>query len=142
MTMNPAVEAHRAFQRVCQADELGDDLDTAVEAEVTFSSEVGEAATAAYQQLLVLGNQHPEATAFQEFLIYSTWCQVMDAPIASHFRRGAQLCDQYLSRTNSSVDQTQVSQIRDLQKSFLGGLGTGSDEDDDDYEQDIVQSGE
>ena len=137
MVFDAAVAAQTAFKRAQQTGKLGDDLDRAIEAEESFSNEVGEPASAAYQLLLHIGERHYEATAFQEFLIYLTWQQVVAEPIPIYFQKGLELCDRYLNQGGSGNDMVQVIQIRELRASFLNGLGQGCDENDRDDEDTV-----
>ena len=138
MVFDAAVAAQTAFKKAQQTGKLGDDLDRAIEAEESFSTEVGETASAAYQLLLQIGERHPEATAFQEFLIYLTWQQVVAEPIPVYFQKGLELCDRYLNQGGSENDRVQVIQIRELRTSFLNGLGQGCDENDHDDEDAVI----
>src|SRR5205823_3996184 len=101
----------------------------------------GDEAKAAYFTLQEIGTRHPDATSFQEFLIYITWQQVTEETIPTHFQRGAELCDRYLNRTDSGRDPTQVEQIKELRRSFRAGLGQ-NDDDDIEYEQDSIKGGD
>ncbi len=141
MKFDPAVAAQASFRQAQEACELGDDLDMTLKAEETFSSSVGETATAAYQKLQQIGERHPEAISFQEFLIYITWHQVMEETIPAHFKKGIELCDRYLRQVKNSGDRAQVRQIRELRASFLAGLGLGGDEEDD-YREDEFKGGD
>ena len=138
MKFDSAIAAHRAFKRAQENGNLGDDLENAIEAEDLFSSELGEAATAAYKLLLEISERHPEAIAFQEFLIYLTWQQVMAVPIPIYFQQGLELCDRYLKKGGVGEDESEVQQIRELRASFLSGLSKGDDEDDF-FHEDTVQ---
>ncbi len=142
MDFDPAVAAQASFVRARVSGELGADLDRAVEAEETFSASAGREATAAYFALQKLGEQHPDAVAFQEFLIYITWQQVTEETIPAHFQKGAELCDRYLSRCANEGDEHSVQQIRELRKSFRAGLGMSDDEDDADYDADLPKGGD
>ena len=141
MKVDPAVAAQASFRRAQQAGELGEALDRAVEAEEIFSAEAGEPARAAYETLQEIGDRHPEAAFFQEYLIYLTWQQVMAEPIPMYFRKGAELCDRYLNQSGDRHDEIQIRQIRELQASFRAGLGLGSNEPEI-YEDDTVKGGD
>jgi hypothetical protein len=136
---DPAIAARLSFKRAHDLKELGHDWENARAAEETFSESSGADAKAAYRTLLEIGQRHPEAVAFQEFLIYSTWQQVTEETIPSHFQRGAELCDRYLSRRGH--DEIQAAQISDLRRSFRAGLGLG-DEEEEDYEEDTLKGGD
>lgn len=141
MQFDPAIAAQRSFKCAQESGELEQDLEKAREAEQIFSESAGSEAKAAYRTLLEIGERHPGAVAFQEFLIYSTWQQVTEETIPAHFQRGAELCDRYLSRLKSGHDETQAAQISDLRRSFRAGLGLG-DEEEEDYDEDTLKGGD
>jgi hypothetical protein len=138
---DPAIAARRSLKRALESGELGQDLEKARGAEETFSESAGPEAKAAYRTLLEIGERHPDAVAFQEFLIYSTWQQVTEETIPAHFQRGAQLCDRYLTRLGSGHDEIEAAQISDLRRSFRAGLGLG-DEEEEDYDEDTLKGGD
>ncbi len=141
MHFDPAIAAQTSFARAQNSGELGDDLEPVREAEAIFSSSAGHEAREAYFTLVALGERRPDAVAFQEFLIYITWQQVTEETIAAHFQRGAELCDQYLSRLAPGHDAMQADQIRDLRRSFRAGLGQGED-DEAGYDEDVLKGGD
>ena len=141
MQFDPAIAAQVSFTRAQDSGELGPDLDRAREAEAIFSGNAGREATAGYFTLLELGERHPDAVSFQEFLIYITWQQVTEETVPAHFLKGAELCDRCLSRLARGHDETQAEQIRALRKSFRAGLGQG-DEDDAEYDDDTPKGGD
>ena len=141
MQFDPAIAAQVSFTRAQDSGELGPDLDRAREAEAIFSGNAGREATAGYFTLLELGERHPDAVSFQEFLIYITWQQVTEETIPAHFQKGAELCDRYLSRLARRHDETQAEQIRALRRSFRAGLGQG-DDDDAEYDADTPKGGD
>jgi hypothetical protein len=141
MQFDPAVEAQAALRRTRQSAELGEDLDTAFKAEETFSAEMGEPAQSAYRTLQELGERHPEALAFHEFLIYLTWQQVMADPLPVYFQKGVELCDRYLNLHLNTADERQIGQIRELRASFRGGLGLVKDQPEM-YDEDTVKGGD
>ena len=141
MQFDPAIAAQVSFTRAQDSGELGPDLEQAREAEAIFSGSAGREASAGYFTLLELGERHPDAVSFQEFLIYITWQQVTEETIPGHFQKGAELCDRYLSRLASGHDETQAEQIRALRRSFRAGLGQG-DDDDAEYDDDIPKGGD
>src|SRR3990172_678481 len=96
MQFDPALAAQQAFSRADTNNELGTDWDDAVEAEVTFSSNAGATARAAYEQLLALATRYPKAHSFKPFCIYITWQQVTEETIAHHFQTGMRLCEAFL----------------------------------------------
>src|SRR2546426_8103888 len=107
MQFDPAIAAQASFTRAQNSGELGPDLEQAREAEAIFSASAGREATAAYYTLLDLGGLPPDATAFQEFLIYITWQQGTEETIPAHFQKRAALCDRYLSRLARGHDRHQ-----------------------------------
>ena len=141
MQFDPAIAAQVSFKCAQQSGELEEDLETARVAEQIFSESAGSEAKAAYRTLLEIGERHPDAIAFQEFLIYSTWQQVTEETIPDHFQRGAELCDRYLGRLTSGHDEIQAAQISDLRRSFRAGLGLG-DEEEEDYDEDTLKGGD
>ncbi len=142
MQFDPAIAAQASFTRAQDSGELGGDLEQAREAEAVFSGSAGREATAGYFTLLALGERHPDAVSFQEFLIYITWQQVTEETIPAHFQKGAELCDRYLSRPDGGPDGTQADQIRALRQSFRAGLGLQDEEDELDYDADRPQGGD
>jgi hypothetical protein len=138
---DPAIAAQASFTRAQESGELGHDLEQARESEEIFSGSAGREATAGYFALLDLGERHPDAVSFQEFLIYITWQQVTEETIPANFQRGADLCDRYLSRLARGHDEIQADQIRELRRSFHAGLGI-SDDDEADYDADTPQGGD
>ncbi|HJU05423.1 MAG TPA: hypothetical protein VJ692_09750 [Nitrospiraceae bacterium] len=140
MQFDPSIAAQSSFKRAQEAEELGDDLDAAREAEETFSSSAGAEAKSAYEQLQQIGKRYPHAKAFQEFLIHITWQQVTEETIPVHFRKGLELCDQYLATWNDD-DSVQGNQVRELRISFRAGLGL-DDEEDNDYDLDTFKGGD
>lgn len=141
MQFDPAIAAQASFTRAQDSVELGPDLEQAREAEAIFSGSAGREATAAYFTLVALGERHPDAVSFQEFLIYITWQQVTEETIPAHFQRGAELCDRYLSRLARGYDAMQADQIRELRRSFRAGLGQ-QDDDEADYDDDTPKGGD
>ncbi len=141
MQFDPAIAAQVSFKRAQDSGELGPDLESAREAEAIFSGNAGREATAGYFALLELGERHPEAVSFQEFLIYITWQQVTEETIPSHFQRGAELCDRYLCRLARAHDEMQAEQIRALRRSFRAGLGQRED-DEEEYDDDTPKGGD
>ncbi len=120
MRFDPALAAQEAFQQA--GVELGVDWDTAVELEETFSSNAGATAREAYEGLLALAQQYPNAHSFQAFCIYITWQQVTEETIARHFETGLKLCEAYLVKREARSDQD-IDQIEELYRSFRAGLG-------------------
>ncbi len=140
---DPAIAAQVAFQLAHANNELGSDRTLARDLEATFSSSAGEEATQAYRRLLALGERHPDAHAFQEFLIYSTWQQAAEDPIAEHFHRGRDLCRQFLARAETTETATSLAQIHALRMSFLNALGeTEQNEIGDEYDRDAFKGGD
>ncbi len=141
MQFDPAIAAQVSFARAQDSGELGLDLEQAREAEAIFSASAGREATSGYFTLLKLGERHPDAVSFQEFLIYITWQQVTEETIPAHFRKGAELCDRYLSRLARGYDEAQAEQIRELRRSFRAGLGQ-LDDDETEYDADTLKGGD
>ena len=142
LPFDPAIAAHNAFQLAQTRKELGADGASAAEWEAAFSASAGAEATQAYRRLLTLGDRYPTARAFQEFLIYSTWQQAAEDPIAEHFQHGLKLCDRFLARMEPS-DARNLTQVRALRVSFLNGLGIQEhDEIAEEHDRDAFKGGD
>jgi hypothetical protein len=128
MQFDPALAAQQAFSRADTNNELGTDWDDAVEAEVTFSSNAGATARAAYEQLLALATRYPKAHSFKAFCIYITWQQVTEETIAHHFQTGMRLCEAFLV-SREAKDAQDIAYVTELYGSFRDGLGL--DEEDE-----------
>lgn len=143
MDFDPALEAQLAFQRAQAADELGSRWDEAAELETCFSSCEGPDAAAAYRSLIQLGQDHPAAEAFHEFLIYITWQQVTEQTIPAYFRQGARLADRFLAAPSARADASSLARVRALRGSFYEGLGeTEQHELDEEFRRDRVKGGD
>ncbi|MBX3329413.1 MAG: hypothetical protein KF722_03350 [Nitrospira sp.] len=140
MRFDPALAAQTAFKE--SKDELGSDWDRAVELEEMFSSNAGTTAREAYEGLLALAQQHPNASSFQAFCIYITWQQVTEETIARHFETGLKLCEAYLASREARTERD-VEQIEELYGSFKAGLGLEEeDEIQDEYKRDTPKGGD
>lgn len=128
MQFDPALAAQQAFSRAETDSELGADWDEAAEAEATFSSNAGDTARAAYEDLLALATRHPKAHAFQAFCIFITWQQVTEETVAHHFQTGLRLCETFLASPDGKF-RVDVEQVREIYGSFRDGLGL--DEEDE-----------
>jgi hypothetical protein len=142
MKFDTAIAAREAFRRVERSGELGKHLDRAIEAEERFSSSTGEDSTAAYETLLEIGESNPQARAFLEFLIYTTWNYIIEFPAPVRFEKGLELSDRYLRQTGVPSDGTPIRQIRELRRSFMNGLGLGDTEEVQEHEEDAFQGGD
>lgn len=140
MNFDPAIAAWQAFTRVQASTELSEDLEAAVAAQERFSSGVGDEASEAYRELVAIGARHPEAAGFGEFLVYSTWCHLMDETVPEHFQRGAALC-QALLRRDTGWDAERLGRLRAMEQSFRAGLGEKT-EDVMDYDADMLKGGD
>ncbi|MDH4079190.1 MAG: hypothetical protein OEU68_05190 [Nitrospira sp.] len=120
MRFDPALAAQEAFNQT--EVELGSDWNTAVELEETFSSNAGTTAREAYEGLLALAQQYPNAHSFQAFCIYITWQQVTEETIARHFETGLRLCEVYLA-SQKGKSSRDIECISELHRSFRAGLG-------------------
>lgn len=140
MRFDPALAAQEAFH---QAEvELGIDWDMAVELEETFSSNAGSTAREAYEGLLTLARQYPQAHSFQAFCIYITWQQVTEETIARHFETGVKLCEAYLVKREARTG-LDGEQIEELYGSFRAGLGLEEeDEIQAEYKKDTPKGGD
>ena len=142
MNFDPAIAAQQALHRAEENGELGKFRDEIVEAEDAFSSDAGQEAKRAYEQLQQLGEHLPEARAFQEFLIYITWQQVTEETIPRHFQKGVELCEQFLGNFAEELRGSMIlTQVLDIQESFRGGLGLQEDPMPE-YEEDMFKGGD
>ena len=142
LPFDPAIAAHTAFQLAQTRNELGAEGASAAEWEAAFSASTGGDATQAYRRLLTIGERYPTARAFQAFLIYSTWQQAAEDPIAEHFQQGLTLCDRFLAGPEPS-DARNLTQVRALRTSFLSGLGiTEQDDVGEEYDRDSFKGGD
>jgi len=140
MNFDPAITAWQAFTRVQASNELGEELEAAVAAQERFSSGAGEETSDAYRELVAIGARHPEASMFQEFLVYTTWCHLMDETVPEHCQRGVALCQSLLQR-DSGWDAERLQRLRSIERSFRAGLGEKS-EDVMDYDADTLKGGD
>lgn len=143
MNFDPAIVAQEALARAYAHDSLGDAQPDIEEAEETFSSEAGVEARRAYETLLAIGENLPQARAFQEFLIFITWQQVTEETIPRHFLKGVQLTEQFLARFGPQVRGSDVyDRIVAIRRSFKQGLGDRVDSIQDEYDQDAFHGGD
>ena len=143
MNFDPAIVAREALTRAYVHDDLGDTQPDIEEAEEAFSSETGLEARQAYETLIAIGENLPDARAFQEFLIFITWQQVTEETIPRHFHKGVQLTGQFLERFGSHVQGTDVyERIVAIRQSFKQGLGDRSESMQDEYDQDAFHGGD
>ena len=142
MQFDPALAAQQAFSRADSNNELGADWDAAAEAEVTFSSNAGATARAAYEQLLALAGRYPKAHSFQAFCIFITWQQVTEETIAHYFQTGVRLCEAYLV-SREAKDQRDIDYVTELYESFRAGLGLEEeDEIQVEFRRDTLKGGD
>ena len=140
MRFDPALAAQDAFYHA--EAELGPDWDTAVELEDTFSSNAGATAREAYEGLLALAQQHPNAHSFQAFCIYITWQQVTEETIARHFETGLSLSEAYLA-SPAGKNPRDIECVTELHGSFRAGLGLEEqDELQIEYKRDTPKGGD
>ena len=143
MNFDPAITAQEALARAYAHDDLGEAQPEIEEAEETFSSETGVEARRAYETLIAIGENLPQAKAFQEFLIFITWQQVTEETIPRHFRKGVQLTEQFLARFGSQVQGTDVyERIVAIRQSFKQGLGDRVESIRDEYDRDAFHGGD
>jgi hypothetical protein len=140
MNFDPAIAAWQAFTRVQASDELGDELEAAAAAQEQFSSGTGDETFAAYRELVAIAERHPEAAGFAEFLVYATWCHLMDETVREHFQRGVALCRALLQQ-DRGWDAERVARLRAMEHSFRAGLGEKA-EDLADYDADTLKGGD
>jgi hypothetical protein len=137
---DPAMAAQQAFAKARSSAELGAELEAAVAAEERFSTSAGDEAAEAYRELLAIGDRHPEASYFLEFLVYATWTHLMDETTPENFRRGVVLCRQLL-KSGTVTEAGRLERLRAIEQSFRGGLGEKT-EDIMDYEADLPKGGD
>jgi hypothetical protein len=90
-----------------------------------------------------LGAQLPQAQHFQEFLIYITWQQVTEGPLARYFQHGLELCDRFLDRFGKEIENTTTHrQILAIRESFQGGLGIEEEHAIPEFDEDAFQGGD
>lgn len=140
MNFDPAIAARDSLRELEQSGELGRDWPTICDAEEHFSAGAGEDATHAYRILQDFGLRHPDVKAFQQFLIYITWQQVIEHTSPAYFNQGLELCDRFLTAWGHQTD-IHVRQIAALRSSFRAGLGLGYEEPDE-YERDTIKGGD
>lgn len=140
MNFDPAITAWQMFTRVQASQELGEELEAAVAAQERFSSGTGEEASEAYRELVAIGARHPEALVFGEFLVYATWCHLMDETVPEHFQRGVILCRALLQR-DAGGDTDRLRRLRAMEQSFRAGLGEQSEDGLDD-DADTLKGGD
>ncbi len=140
MQFDPALAAQEAFH---QAEvELGGDWDMAVELEETFSTNAGTTAREAYEGLLSMAQQYPNAHSFQAFCIYITWQQVTEETIARHFETGLKLSEAYLV-SHEGKNPRDIECVTELHGSFRAGLGLEEqDELQVEYKRDTPKGGD
>jgi hypothetical protein len=142
MQFDAALAAQDAFQQAGARNELDVDWAQAVELEERFSSNVGQTAREAYEQLLHLAARHPTARSFQAFCIYISWQQATEETIPRHFHTGIALCEAYLAAPQGKSDQ-EIERITALYRSFRQGLGLEEeDETQQELRRDTVKGGD
>ena len=140
MRFDPALAAQEALYHA--EAELGSDWGTAIELEDTFSSNAGTTAREAYESLLVLAQQYPNAYSFQAFCIYITWQQVTEETIARHFETGLKLSESYLA-SHEGKNPRDIEYVTELYGSFKAGLGLEEqDELQVEYKRDTPKGGD
>lgn len=143
MNFDPAIAAQQALRLAQEHRELGDLETDILEAEEIFSTDQGPEAKQAFETLQQLGARLPEAQHLQEFLIYITWQQVTEGPLARYFQHGLELCDRFLERFGKEVDGTSThQQILAIRESFQGGLGIKEEQAIPEFDEDAFQGGD
>jgi hypothetical protein len=143
MNFDPAIAANQALQQAEQQGELGDLESDILEAEETFSTDQGQEAKQAYEKLQGFGEKLPQAKCFQEFLIYITWQQVTEGPLARYFQHGLDACNRFLEQFAKEIKGTPTHQhILAIRESFQGGLGIETEEVVPEHEEDAFQGGD
>ena len=140
MEFDTSIASGRMFELVQASDELGDELETVLEAEERFSNSVGEEAATAYRELVAVGDRHPDADLFKEYLVYITWNHLMDETYPEHFRRGLTL-SRDLIRRDTGANGERLRRLQAMEESFRAGLG-GKSEDLMDFDADLPKGGD
>ena len=143
MNFDPAIAAHQALQQAEQQGELGDFETAILEAEEIFSTEQGPKATAAFEVLQGFGEKLPQSQRFQEYLIYITWQQVTEGPLARYFQHGLDASNRFLEQFAKEIEGTPTQQhISGIRESFQGGLGIETEDVIEEHEEDAFQGGD
>ena len=143
MNFDPAIAAQQALHQAEERSELGTLAEDILEAEEIFSTNQGQEAKQAYETLQHYGETLPQAKWFQEFLIYITWQQVTEGPLARYFQHGLDACDRFLEQFEREIQGTPTHQhIVDIRKSFQGGLGIETEDIVPEHEEDAFQGGD
>ncbi len=143
MQFDPAIAAQVAFKQAEEHNELGTAWVDAEEAEEVFSASAGEEARQAYDRLLEIGARYPDAAAYQEFLIYITWQQATEETVSMHFKKGVELCDQFLRRHLAETGEPGQRQVREIRASFKAGLGMAQDDElEGEFKRDAFHGGD
>ena len=143
MNFDPAIAAQQALHQADENGELEHLATEILEAEERFSTDQGMEAKQAFETLQQLGAQLPQAQHLQEFLIYITWQQVTEGPLARYFQLGLTLCDQFLERFAPKITGTMThAQILAIRESFQGGLGKEEDHPIPEFEEDAFLGGD
>ena len=143
MNFDPAIAAHQALQQAEQQGELGNFEEDIMEAEEIFSTIQGPKATAAFDVLQGLGEKLPQARWYQEYLIYITWQQVTEGPLARYFQHGLDTSNRFLEQFSKEIEGTPTQQhILAIRESFQGGLGIETQEVIPEYEEDSFAGGD
>ena len=140
MNFDPAIAARESLRALEQSGQLGEDWPAICDAEEVFSAGAGEEASHAYRTLQDFGLRHLHVKAFQQFLIYITWQQVVEHTSPSYFSKGLELCNRYLHEWGQEAD-IHLKQIQALRESFRAGLGLSLEEPDE-YERDTIKGGD
>jgi len=143
MNFDPAIAAQQALYQAEERSELGTLAEDILEAEEIFSTDQGPEAKAAYETLQEFGKRLPQAKWFQEFLIYITWQQVTDGPLARYFQHGLEASNRFLKQFKNEIVGTPTNQqILAIRESFQGGLGIETEDVVQEYEEDAFQGGD
>ncbi len=143
MNFDPAIAAHQALQQAEEQGELGDFEDEILESEEIFSTIQGPKATAAFDVLQGFGEKLPQSRWYQEYLIYITWQQVTEGPLAQYFQHGLDASNRFLEQFAKEIEGTPTLQhILAIRESFQGGLGIETEEVIPEYEEDAFAGGD
>ena len=143
MHFDPAIAARQALQQAEEHGELGDLAQDILDAEEAFSTDQGQEAKRAYEQLQDFGTRLPDARWLQEFLIYITWQQVTEETVSRHFEKGLELCNRFLQKFGPVIRGTASHrQVADIRESFQGGLGMEEEELLPELDEDAFKGGD
>jgi len=143
MNFDPAIAAQQALRQAEECGELGTLATDILEAEEIFSTDQGQEAKQAYEQLQTYGQQLSGARWYQEFLIFITWQRVTEGPLARHFQHGLDACNRFLEQFKHEIEGTPSRQnVLDIRESFQDGLGLEEEDLMPELDEDTFKGGD